>query len=44
MLRDSDVLSQLMRRKPGYSLSQDLYCDAGTLFRGGGLSLLPLPR
>lgn len=30
MLRDSDVLSQLMRRKPGYSLSQDLYCDAGT--------------
>ena len=30
MLSTSDVLSQLMRRKPGYSLSQDLYCDEGT--------------
>ncbi|NIZ13151.1 aromatic ring-hydroxylating dioxygenase subunit alpha [Phaeobacter sp. HF9A] len=29
MLRESDVLSTLMRRKPGYSLAQDLYCDPG---------------
>ncbi|RYH02551.1 aromatic ring-hydroxylating dioxygenase subunit alpha [Salipiger sp. IMCC34102] len=29
MLRDSDVLSTLMQRKPAYSLAQDLYCDPG---------------
>ena len=29
MLRDSDVLSTLLRRKPDHSLAQDLYCDAG---------------
>ncbi len=29
MLRESDVLSTLMRRKTGYSLTQDLYCDPG---------------
>jgi Rieske 2Fe-2S family protein len=29
MLRESDVLSALMRRKPAYSLSQALYCDPG---------------
>jgi stachydrine N-demethylase len=29
MLRESDVLSTLMRRKPAYSLAQDLYCDPG---------------
>ncbi len=29
MLRDSDVLSMLMRRKPDYSLAQDFYVDPG---------------
>jgi Rieske 2Fe-2S family protein len=29
MLRQSDVLSTLMRRKPAHSLVQDLYCDPG---------------
>ena len=29
MLSESDVLSTLMRRTPGWSLQQDLYCDAG---------------
>lgn len=29
MLRDSDVLSTLMRRKPDHSLAQALYCDPG---------------
>ncbi len=29
MLREADVLSTLMRRKPAYSLAQDLYCDPG---------------
>lgn len=29
MLRESDVLSTLMRRKPDYSLAQELYCDPG---------------
>ncbi|QFT57675.1 Anthranilate 1,2-dioxygenase large subunit [Sulfitobacter sp. THAF37] len=29
MLRESDVLSTLMRRKPAHSLPQDLYCDEG---------------
>jgi stachydrine N-demethylase len=29
MLSESDVLSTLMRRKPSYSLAQDLYCDPG---------------
>src|SRR5262245_22995494 len=27
MLRDADVLSMLMRRKAGYSLPQQFYCD-----------------
>ncbi|MFW2544292.1 aromatic ring-hydroxylating oxygenase subunit alpha [Primorskyibacter sp. 2E107] len=29
MLREPDVLAQLMRRKPAHSLPQDLYCDPG---------------
>lgn len=29
MLRESEVLSTLMRRKPAHSLAQDLYCDPG---------------
>ncbi|MBU2980230.1 aromatic ring-hydroxylating dioxygenase subunit alpha [Lentibacter algarum] len=29
MLREADVLSTLMRRKPEHSLVQDLYCDPG---------------
>lgn len=29
MLRESDVLSTLMRRKRAHSLAQDLYCDPG---------------
>jgi Rieske 2Fe-2S family protein len=29
MLRESEVLSLLMRRTPAHSLEQDLYCDAG---------------
>ena len=29
MFRESDVLSTLMRRRPGYSLAQELYCDPG---------------
>ncbi|AUH32667.1 aromatic ring-hydroxylating oxygenase subunit alpha [Paracoccus tegillarcae] len=29
MLREADVLSTLMRRKPAHSLAQDLYCDPG---------------
>jgi Rieske 2Fe-2S family protein len=29
MLSESDVLSTLMRRTPGWSLQQELYCDAG---------------
>ncbi|MEN8659592.1 MAG: Rieske (2Fe-2S) protein, partial [Marivita sp.] len=29
MLREADVLSSLMRRKPAYSLAQELYCDPG---------------
>jgi phenylpropionate dioxygenase-like ring-hydroxylating dioxygenase large terminal subunit len=29
MLRESDVLSTLMRRKPDHSLDQALYCDPG---------------
>ena len=31
MLRESEVLSMLMRRKPAHSLAQDLYCDPGVL-------------
>ncbi|WP_282093538.1 aromatic ring-hydroxylating oxygenase subunit alpha [Epibacterium ulvae] len=30
MLRDTDVLSLLMRRIPAHSLAQDLYCDPGS--------------
>ena len=29
MLRDSEVLSMLMRRKPAYSLAQEFYVDPG---------------
>ncbi len=29
MLRESDVLSMLLRRKPAHSLPQELYCDPG---------------
>ncbi|MDQ7263063.1 aromatic ring-hydroxylating dioxygenase subunit alpha [Paracoccus sp. PS-1] len=29
MLRESDVLSMLLRRKPAHSLAQELYCDPG---------------
>ncbi|AZQ67073.1 aromatic ring-hydroxylating dioxygenase subunit alpha [Silicimonas algicola] len=29
MLRESDVLSTLMRRRPDHSLAQELYCDSG---------------
>lgn len=29
MLREPDVQSMLLRRKPAHSLAQDLYCDPG---------------
>lgn len=29
MLREPEILSMLMRRKPAHSLAQDLYCDPG---------------
>ncbi len=29
MLREPDVLSMLMRRRPAYSMAQDFYCDPG---------------
>ncbi|WBU57353.1 aromatic ring-hydroxylating oxygenase subunit alpha [Paracoccus sediminicola] len=31
MLREADILSILMRRKPAHSLSRELYCDPGAL-------------